>query len=97
MWGLLQELFDILEREGGKYTCGVWVYMVELYQDDLVDLLLPGRKDAKVLTAALMGCAANVHKPVHACIHICDRNTAKWNGLASTSLCSCWSSCALHV
>jgi hypothetical protein len=37
----ISELFAILERDGGKYTFSVSCYMLELYQDDLADLLLP--------------------------------------------------------
>lgn len=37
----ITELFDILDRDGGKYTFSVSCYMLELYQDDLADLLLP--------------------------------------------------------
>ncbi|PNW82236.1 hypothetical protein CHLRE_06g278125v5 [Chlamydomonas reinhardtii] len=35
------ELFRIINRDGGKYTFSVSVYMLELYQDSLQDLLLP--------------------------------------------------------
>ncbi|GLI62984.1 hypothetical protein VaNZ11_005841 [Volvox africanus] len=35
------ELFRIINRDGGKYTFSVSVYMLELYQDTLQDLLLP--------------------------------------------------------
>ena len=37
----ITELFNILDRDSGKYTFSVSVYMLELYQDDLADLLLP--------------------------------------------------------
>ncbi|PNH02813.1 Kinesin-like calmodulin-binding protein [Tetrabaena socialis] len=35
------ELFRIINRDGGKYTFSISVYMLELYQDSLQDLLLP--------------------------------------------------------
>ena len=37
----IHELFNILDRDSGKYTFSVSCYMLELYQDDLADLLLP--------------------------------------------------------
>lgn len=37
----IYELFNILDRDSGKYTFSVSCYMLELYQDDLADLLLP--------------------------------------------------------
>jgi len=37
----ITELFNILDRDSGKYTFAVSCYMLELYQDDLADLLLP--------------------------------------------------------
>ncbi|KAK9815534.1 hypothetical protein WJX72_005298 [[Myrmecia] bisecta] len=36
----INELFNIFDRDSGKYTFSVSVYMLELYQDDLQDLLL---------------------------------------------------------
>ncbi|XP_028776745.1 kinesin-like protein KIN-14I [Neltuma alba] len=41
------ELFKILRRDSNKYSFSLKAYMVELYQDTLVDLLLP--KNAKRL------------------------------------------------
>uniref|UniRef100_A0A5B7AQB9 Kinesin-like calmodulin-binding protein n=1 Tax=Davidia involucrata TaxID=16924 RepID=A0A5B7AQB9_DAVIN len=41
------ELFKILKRDANKFSFSLKVYMVELYQDTLVDLLLP--KNAKRL------------------------------------------------
>ncbi|PON82768.1 Kinesin-like protein [Trema orientale] len=41
------ELFKILKRDGNKFSFSLKAYMVELYQDTLVDLLLP--KNAKRL------------------------------------------------
>jgi Kinesin motor domain len=35
------ELFRVLDRDSGKYTFSVKAYMLELYQDELQDLLLP--------------------------------------------------------
>ncbi|KAF9587234.1 hypothetical protein IFM89_039542 [Coptis chinensis] len=35
------ELFNILKRDSNKYSFSLKAYMVELYQDTLVDLLLP--------------------------------------------------------
>ena len=46
----IHELFAILDRDGGKYTFSVSCYMLELYQDDLADLLLPQNGQAKVST-----------------------------------------------
>ncbi|KAK9917170.1 hypothetical protein WJX75_001536 [Coccomyxa subellipsoidea] len=37
----IHELFNVLDRDSGKYTFSVSCYMLELYQDDLADLLLP--------------------------------------------------------
>ncbi|KAI3813306.1 hypothetical protein L1987_18026 [Smallanthus sonchifolius] len=39
------ELFKILKRDGNKFSFSLKAYMLELYQDTLVDLLLP--KQAK--------------------------------------------------
>ncbi|CAN6241304.1 unnamed protein product [Urochloa humidicola] len=39
------ELFRVMKRDGNKYSFSLKAYMVELYQDNLVDLLLP--KNAK--------------------------------------------------
>lgn len=50
----ITELFNILDRDSGKYTFSVSVYMLELYQDDLADLLLPIPKVAA-------SCMPNVH------------------------------------
>ncbi|CAL5197355.1 unnamed protein product [Lathyrus oleraceus] len=41
----IAELFRILRRDGNKYSFSLKAYMVELYQDTLLDLLLP--KNAK--------------------------------------------------
>ncbi|KAL5063528.1 hypothetical protein RYX36_025265 [Vicia faba] len=41
----ISELFRILRRDGNKYSFSLKAYMVELYQDTLLDLLLP--KNAK--------------------------------------------------
>lgn len=35
------ELFKILERDSGKFTFSIKLYMLELYQDSLQDLLAP--------------------------------------------------------
>ena len=40
----INELFAVLDRDSGKYSFAVSVYMLELYQDDLADLLLPPAK-----------------------------------------------------
>ncbi|GAX81265.1 hypothetical protein CEUSTIGMA_g8697.t1 [Chlamydomonas eustigma] len=37
----VNELFKIINRDAGKYTFSVSLYMLELYQDTLMDLLLP--------------------------------------------------------
>ncbi|CAK0740574.1 hypothetical protein CVIRNUC_001260 [Coccomyxa viridis] len=37
----IHELFNVLDRDSGKYTFSVACFMLELYQDDLADLLLP--------------------------------------------------------
>lgn len=39
----VSELFKIIDRDSGKYTFQVTVYMLELYQDTLMDLLLPAQ------------------------------------------------------
>ena len=45
----INELFAVLDRDSGKYSFSVSVYMLELYQDDLADLLLPPtKKDASI-------------------------------------------------
>ncbi|ONK70201.1 uncharacterized protein A4U43_C05F31310 [Asparagus officinalis] len=41
------ELFKVMKRDNSKYSFALKAYMVELYQDNLVDLLLP--KNAKRL------------------------------------------------
>ncbi|XP_027192107.1 kinesin-like protein KIN-14E isoform X2 [Cicer arietinum] len=41
----IAELFRILRRDSNKYSFSLKAYMVELYQDNLIDLLLP--KNAK--------------------------------------------------
>ncbi|ONM12491.1 Kinesin-like calmodulin binding protein [Zea mays] len=41
------ELFRVIKRDGNKYSFSLKAYMVELYQDNLVDLLLP--RNAKQL------------------------------------------------
>uniref|UniRef100_A0A7S0Y9G8 Kinesin motor domain-containing protein n=1 Tax=Polytomella parva TaxID=51329 RepID=A0A7S0Y9G8_9CHLO len=44
----VNELFRIVNRDGGKYTFHLTVYMLELYQDSLADLLLsPQLKGSK--------------------------------------------------
>ena len=37
----IQELFKILQRDSHKYSFNVSTYMLELYQDELTDLLVP--------------------------------------------------------
>ncbi|KAJ9511982.1 hypothetical protein QJQ45_004434 [Haematococcus lacustris] len=37
----VSELFKIINRDSGKYTFSVTCFMLELYQDSLMDLLLP--------------------------------------------------------
>lgn len=39
----VSELFSIVARDSGKYTFSICVYMLELYQETLVDLLLPAQ------------------------------------------------------
>ena len=54
----ITELFNILDRDSGKYTFSVSCYMLELYQDDLADLLLPPQPKSgphKVLRLSLSG------------------------------------------
>ncbi|KAK9831534.1 hypothetical protein WJX81_006588 [Elliptochloris bilobata] len=48
----INELFAILDRDGGKYTFSVSCYMLELYQDDLADLLLPQNGQARASQAS---------------------------------------------
>ncbi|KAJ3679611.1 hypothetical protein LUZ60_017622 [Juncus effusus] len=43
----ISELFKVIKRDSSKYSFSLKAYMVELYQDTLVDLLLP--KNAKRL------------------------------------------------
>lgn len=38
-------LFDIINRDSGKYAFSVSAYMLELYQDDLADLLVPAKSN----------------------------------------------------
>ena len=40
----IKELFTVVDRDSGKYATSISVYMLELYQDDLADLLLPPDK-----------------------------------------------------
>lgn len=40
------ELFKIIDRDSGKCTFSVSCYMLELYQDNMMDLLLPQREKA---------------------------------------------------
>ena len=40
----IHELFDILDRDASKYLFSVSTYMLELYQDELTDLLIPADK-----------------------------------------------------
>jgi len=40
----ITELFDILERDSAKFTSSVKCYMLELYQNTVVDLLSPPKK-----------------------------------------------------
>ena len=59
----INELFAVLDRDSGKYSFSVSVYMLELYQDDLADLLLPPvKKDAslKVLLLVISAAPADV-------------------------------------
>ena len=42
----ISELFAVLDRDSSKYSFSVSVYMLELYQDDLADLLLAPAKAA---------------------------------------------------
>ena len=37
----INELFDILDRDASKCLFSVSAYMLELYQDELTDLLIP--------------------------------------------------------
>ena len=37
----INELFHILDRDSGKCSFAISTYMLELYQDELTDLLLP--------------------------------------------------------
>lgn len=40
----IYELFNSIERDASKYTATVKCYMLELYTDYLVDLLIPDKK-----------------------------------------------------
>lgn len=43
----IHELFNIVARDSGKYSFSISCYMLELYQDDLADLLLAQTKDQR--------------------------------------------------
>eukprot|EP00884_Botryococcus_braunii_P012518 jgi/Botrbrau1/21267/Bobra.39_2s0057.2 len=43
----ITELFNIVDRDSGKYSYSISCYMLELYQDDLADLLLAQPKEQK--------------------------------------------------
>ncbi len=43
----INELFNIVDRDSGKYSYSISCYMLELYQDDLADLLLAQPKEQK--------------------------------------------------
>lgn len=49
----VQELFRIIERDGSKYTFSIRLYMLELYQDSLADLLLPPPRQKNAQPAEL--------------------------------------------
>jgi hypothetical protein len=40
----VKEVFNIINRDSGKYTFSISLYMLELYQDTLADLLVPKNK-----------------------------------------------------
>ena len=71
----INELFSILNRDAGKYSFSVSTYMLELYQDELTDLLLPVqtnrgphkvREFSHTSRAFLLDCAARP-SPCFAC------------------------------
>ena len=49
----IDKLFHIVDRDDGKYATNISCYMLELYQDDLTDLLLPD--GWRCLSASLHG------------------------------------------
>ena len=54
----ITELFNILDRDSGKYTFAVSCYMLELYQDDLADLLLPAAQKQQGLQKVSLSSAS---------------------------------------
>jgi hypothetical protein len=44
---------QVINRDSGKYTFSISCFMLELYQDSLMDLLLPPQPKGKVRQAAL--------------------------------------------
>lgn len=70
----ITELFNILDRDSGKYTFSVSCYMLELYQDDLADLLLPASQKQqgpqKVLnqSESLFGACSVLYSRVRHCV-----------------------------
>lgn len=48
----VSELFDILDRDSSKISAKVSVYMLELYCDDLQDLLAENKKGERLMKAA---------------------------------------------
>lgn len=57
----IHELFNVLDRDSGKYTFNVSVYMLELYQDDLADLLLPLPKVKPPPSTPPLSSASSLH------------------------------------
>ena len=65
----ITELFNILDRDSGKYTFAVSCYMLELYQDDLADLLLPAsQKQQGPQKVPSSCCVLPGHSHTHSCM-----------------------------
>ena len=54
----ISELFRIVECNYSKFSFSIKLYMLELYQDTLMDLLAPAKREEKVATARYQeGCS----------------------------------------
>ena len=64
----IHELFNVLDRDSGKYTFSVSCYMLELYQDDLADLLLPVPKVSSTWLLTVFWFLSCLAKPSFCCL-----------------------------
>ena len=79
----VSELFQILDRDSSKFSAKVSCYMLELYQDDLQDLLTENKRGERLVGGAARAVWRAWHRQAvprgHSCLPACCRWVLCWS------------------